>query len=120
MHSLRVAILPRRSKCGALVLVPEGHEEFLEVTENRVPVMDQVACVVVEGEGFPDLLPDPFRRWIRGHVEVSDDSSAVVQDHQVASWARLHPLGVAGGLSQGAKWPNEASSPLRQGDSRAG
>jgi hypothetical protein len=56
-------------------LSPEG------IAENGVAIAQQVARELVKGKSFTQLLSRPFRRRMRGHVEV-DNATPVMGQHQ--------------------------------------
>jgi hypothetical protein len=49
--------------------------------ENGVAIAQQVARELIKGKSFTQLLSRPFRRRMRGHVEV-DNATPVMGQHQ--------------------------------------
>ena len=63
-------VLPWRAWRDGLVADTHGSYSARDgSTVNPVAIADEVAWGLIPGEGFNNLLPDPFCRRVRGHID---------------------------------------------------
>ena len=71
-----VGPLPRRSRCGEHLFDPPRFDlvdEFL--SEDPIPITQELPWRAVPRKGLPQLLDCPLRSWVHRHGEVYDSSA---------------------------------------------
>ena len=59
-----------------------AHALVESLGEDTIAVMDEEAVVMVRWNRFTQLLQRPFRRWMRGHIDMQQPARGVFHDHK--------------------------------------
>ena len=90
--SFRDSILPGRSDTRPFGFQTGGFQELDDIrVELRVAVQNRVTVGASVGKALPQLLDDPLRRRVSGHVAVQDVATSVRDDEQSSEAARRSP-----------------------------
>jgi len=87
-QALNVSVLPRRTRCRWSIPNPHDVQPLLEdFAKGAVTIPNKMARRTVPGKGFGDLMRKPFCRRMRGHADMDQLSSPVMQGDE----AKQHP-----------------------------
>ncbi len=87
-QALNVSVLPRRARCRWSIPNLHGVQPLLEdLAKGAVTIANKMARRTVPGKGLRNLMRDPFCCRMRGHADMDQLSSPVMQDNE----AEQHP-----------------------------
>ena len=79
-QALNISVLPRRTRCSWSIPNSHGVQPLLEdLAKGAVTIANKMARRPVPGKGFGDLMRKPFCRRMRGHADMDQLSSSVMQ-----------------------------------------